>query len=109
MCAHLIETLSHPSESNVREILQPLEVRNGHASRIQIQIRDDHHVLFGQNLIGFESGGTVGSFGNQFCLNARRIFPGDLVLQRCGNQDIAGKFKRILGYFYVCCSRIIQD
>ena len=49
--------LRHPAEADVRQVLHPLEVGDGHAARVGVDVRDDQDPLVAKDRIG---GGVVG-------------------------------------------------
>ena len=67
--SHVFE--GEPSVANVVEILEPLEVGDGHAARVYVQVGNDEDVLFFQDLVCFGRSRTVRTLGNNLCEQKR--------------------------------------
>src|SRR5262249_36464046 len=52
-------------------------------------IWNDEDFFVGKDFVGGRSGGSVGAFTDDFCLDARGVLAGDDVLRGRGNQDVA--------------------
>ena len=56
----LFEPLLHAAESHVRQVLQPLEVRHGHAAGVRVDVGNDHQSLSAGR--SASASGVVGPF-----------------------------------------------
>ena len=79
----------------MREVLDPLEIGDGDAAGVEVEIGDDGDPSVAQDEIGFGRGWRVGGFGDQRGLDAVGVAGGELVLQRGGDEDVAGLLERL--------------
>ena len=72
--SRLVEAFADAPETHVREVFEPLEIRNRDAARVGVNVGQKQDVFFQQNF--FRAGGrrTVRAFGDDFRFNARRRF-----------------------------------
>src|SRR6266508_230255 len=90
--------LSHAPETNVGEVLQPLEVGYGDAAGIGIYVRYDKDSLFLENRFAVWSGWTVGRLENNLCFDSGSVFGCNLVFKRGGDQHVAFRFQNIAAF-----------
>ena len=71
------------------DIFQPLKVRDGDTTTIAQDIGKEADTFFQQNFLAFASGGTVGSFNDQFALEPVSVVAVDGLLKGSRDEDVA--------------------
>lgn len=74
----------------VRIVLHLFEVADRHSSGIREDVRYDGNASLEEDVISLGDGWSVGKFHDESRLNVIDIFSGNLVLERCRNEDVAG-------------------
>ena len=91
-----------------REILHPFEITDGHPTCVGDHVRNYQHPILVQNIVGSRRGRTVCTFQNDSGANLVCVHFGNLLLQRCGNQNIAvdsPKLRSVTEFFHTGKSR----
>ncbi len=77
----------------MRQVFQPLEVRNRHAAGIEEHVGDDDFTSFQKHFLAAGSDGAIGCFRNDFGLDIGSVFIRDDVFQCSGYQNVAIVFQ----------------
>ena len=85
------------TESHMRKVLSPFEIRNRDAAGVEENIRNNEDAAIMQPLFSPRRRRTVGCFGQNFAIDPIAILKGDLVLQRGRDQDVAGDIPDRIG------------
>lgn len=64
----------HQSEWDVGQILDPFKIADDDTAGVDVQIREDGDAARPENSIGLKRRRAVGSFSDEFCLNALGVF-----------------------------------
>ena len=75
-------------------VLDPFEVRYGHAAGVCHDVGDDDDAAFVENAIRFRRRRTVRAFDDELRLDLRRILSGEHFLQRCRNEHVAFRLEQ---------------
>ena len=84
-----LESPVHSSEAHVGEVAQPLEVGNGYAAGVQVDVRYDEYPPVQKNLVGACRDRSIRAFANDPGLDVRSVLLRDLPLQCCGDKNVA--------------------
>eukprot|EP01137_Pigoraptor_chileana_P004125 Opistho-2@45391 len=98
--AVLLPLLVEASETDVREVLEPLKVRHGDTSGVEEEIRNDNNALLHENVVASWGAGSVSSLADDLRLNVVCIAFVDLTLKGGRNEHIAlslENVERVLG------------
>jgi hypothetical protein len=76
-----VGALLEQAVAHVRDVLRPLEVRDGHAARVQIDVGQDQDALLQEDLLGLGGRRSVGRFGDDARLHLVGVLPRDLILE----------------------------
>ena len=71
------------------EVLDPLEVADGHAAGVAQDVRDHEHAALVEDLVGLGRRRAVGGLGDDLGLDPLGVAGRDLVLERGRDQDVA--------------------
>ena len=87
----------HPIEAHMRQVLQPFEVRDRNAARVEVEIGKQEVPPRAQDGVGVGHDGPVGRLRDQGSPNARRILRRNLVFQGGWDEDVAFHFQESAG------------
>jgi hypothetical protein len=73
----------------VLQVLDPLEVRDHHASRVRHHVRDDDDALVGEDRVGGRRGRAVRPFDDQLAVDAIGVRLMDHAAESGRDQDVA--------------------
>src|SRR3972149_6134790 len=90
----LVDLLLRPEE--VREALDPLEVRHGHAAAVREDVRNHEDALLEQDVVRLGRRRTVRALRADFRLNPRGVFRRDHVLERARAEDVHLELEELL-------------
>jgi len=85
------------THAHVRQVLDPLEVGDGHTTSIAENVGDDDDAPLLEHLVGGGGDGAVGSLGDDLGLDAEGVGGVDLVLEGGGHEDVALLLEQGLG------------
>ena len=99
----------HPPETDVAQVLHPLEIADGHAAGVHVEVRHDDLAARAQDLVGAGRDRAVGGLHDQRGLDALRIAQIDHRFECRGNQDVAILFENLVSVLHIGSPREALD